>query len=223
MGREYQPALDMFVDESRTFIGALKNNKDISIVIHGSGSPGDIVPTAEELALFFASNKQMLSSHFVIGRDGTVIQCVSLNDGAAANCCLEDGHDKYWDTYEAIYKNLNMCTISIEHANNAQNSLPLTAAQKKASFALVQYLCKKYNIPASRIKTHASLDPKTRSQCPGNYPMEELINTMTPPKKAPDPQPTISETDVKTELQKLEDELAKLRGMIVVNKPTVIE
>jgi N-acetyl-anhydromuramyl-L-alanine amidase AmpD len=230
MGREYGPAQDMFVDESRTFIGALKNNKDLSIVIHGSGSPGDVVPTADEIALYFASNKQMVSSHFVIGRDGKIVQCVSLNDGAAANCCLEPGYDMYWDMYEKGYGNLNKCTISIEHCNNADNSLPLTEAQKKASFELVQYLCLKYGIPPTRIKTHASLAPKTRKECPGNYPMDELIQTMTPkpapkpkPKPKPDPQPTISEQQLLSELDQMEKELQALRGMITVNKPTVIE
>jgi len=238
MGTEYQSAIDMFVDESRVFIGALnslKNKKDLSIVIHGSGSPGNKVPSAQEIALYFASNKDMVSSHFVIGRDGKIVQCVSLKDGAAANCCLEEGHDKYWDPLNAVYGNLNKCTISIEHCNNADNSLPLTAAQQKASFELVQYLCTKYNIPPERIKTHASLDPKSRSLCPGNYPMEELIKTMTPPKKPtpdpkPQPEPTVSEQQIvqevdelTKELQAAEEALAKLRGMVVVNKPTVIE
>jgi len=225
MGSEYSPAQDMFVDESRTFIGALKNNKDLSIVIHGTGSPGKKVPTAEEIGLYFASNKEMVSSHFVIGRDGKIVQCVSLNDGAASNCCLEEDHDTYWDTYNAIYGNLNKCTISIEHCNNVDNSLPLTAVQKQASFTLVQYLCSKYNIPVSRVKTHASLDPKTRKLCPGNYPMQELLDSMTPKSE-----PTVSEEQIKEEIDELtkelqaaEEALAKLRGMVIVNKPTVIK
>lgn len=234
MGKEYGPALDMFVDESRTFMGVMKKAaKDLSIVIHGTGSPGDQVPTAEEIALYFASNKQMVSSHFVIGRDGKVVQCVSLQNGAAANCCLEAGSDPYWDKYEKGYGNLNLCTISIEHCNNVDNSLPLTDAQQKASFELVQTLCMKYGIPANRIKTHASLDPKTRKECPGNYPMKELIDSMTPkpaPKPAPSKEPVVAETTIasdvnqlQTELDKAEQELAALRGMIIVNKPTVIE
>lgn len=225
MGREYTPALDMFVDEQRTFIGALQGNKDLSIVIHGSGSP--VVPTAQELGLYFASNAAMLSSHFVIDRNGVVVQCVSLKDGAAANCCLEPGHDKFWDPYNTKYGNLNKCTISIEHANNADNSLALTDAQKKASFALVQFLCKKYNIPVSRIKTHASLDPQSRAHCPGNYPMQELLDSMAT--KTPT-ETTVSESTIQTDIAEIqadivdeEAKLAALRGLVVVKGPTVIE
>jgi hypothetical protein len=60
--------------------------------------------------------------------------------------------------------------------------------------------------------------------------MDELIQTMTPkpapkpkPKPKPDPQPTISEQQLLSELDQMEKELQALRGMITVNKPTVIE
>lgn len=225
MGREYSDALDMFVDEQRTFIGALQNNKDLSIVIHGTGSP--VVPTAQEIALYFATNKDELSSHFVIDRTGKVVQCVSLQNGAAANCCLEDGHDTFWDKYNTKYANLNKCTISIEHCNDVTNSLPLTPAQLAASIKLLQYLTNKFNIPLSRIKTHASIDPQTRKECPGNYPMSDVLQALQPSTKSA---PTVSETTIAQDLAKaqadvvdLDHELALLRGMVIVNQPTVIQ
>ena len=227
MGREYGPAIDMYVDESRVFIGSVANssaNKDLSIVLHGTGSPGNAVPTAQEIALFFASNKDEVSSHFVIGRDGTVVQCVSLKDGAGSNCCVEAGYDGYWNSYLKKYSNLNLCTISIEHCNNIDNSLSPTREQLQSSEQLVQFLCKKFQIPTDRIKTHASIDPKTRARCPGNYPIQELIQSMG------SKQATISETQVETEitdlekaLQQAETELQALRGMVTVKGPTVIE
>lgn len=227
MGREYTPAIDMFVDESRVFIGSLTNssaNKDLSIVLHGTGSPGNTVPTAQEIALFFASNKDEVSSHFVIGRDGTVVQCVSLKDGSGANCCVESGYDGFWTPYLKKYNNLNLCTISIEHCNNIDNSLSPTREQLAASESLIKFLMQKYDIPTERIKTHASINPKSRAHCPGNYPLQELIQAMATK------QATISETQVETEitdleksLQTVEAELQALRGMVVVKGPTVIE
>lgn len=225
MGSEYIDAQDMFVNPQRTFIGALQGNKDLSIVIHGTGSP--TVPTAQEIAMYFATNTDEVSSHFVIDRTGKVVQCVSLENGAAANCCLEDGHDTYWDKYATKYGNLNKCTISIEHCNDVTNSLPPTSAQLAASIKLIQFLINKFNIPTSRIKTHASIDPQTRKECPGNYPMSDVIQAIQAPSKTT---PTISETTIAQDLAKaqadvidLEQELALLRGMVIINQPTVIE
>ena len=225
MGREYSDALDMFVDEQRTFINALQGNKDISIVIHGTGSP--VIATAQEIALYFASNAAEVSSHFIIDRTGKVVQCVSLQNGAAANCCLELNHDSFWDKYAKKYTNLNLCTISIEHCNDVTNSLPPTPAQLQASIKLISYLTKKFNIPTTRIKTHASIDPESRKQCPGNYPMTDVIKAVD---ELNQPQNTISEiilaedlTKAQQDLVDAEKELAALRGLIVVNKPTVIQ
>ena len=184
MGSEYGPAIDMFVDESRTFIDALAgiNHADLSIVIHGTGSPlnadGSVV-TAQQCAHFFAIDPNRASTHFIVGRDGTVVQCVRLKDGAGGNCCLEPGHDAYWDSYASKYSNLNFCTFSIEHCNDVTNGLAPTPAQLAASIKLVQWLCIKYGIPANHIKTHASLDPVDRAHCPGNYPMNTLIGAIS--------------------------------------------
>lgn len=222
MGKEYTKAIDMFVEEQRVFINALKSvdNQDKVIVIHGTGSPNG-PPTPQEVAMYFASNKDMVSSHFIIGTDGTIVQCVSLNDGAAANCCLEVNHDKFWDEYANKYKNLNYNTISIEHCNNVDNSLLPTKAQLDASIELVRWLRTKYEIDGTRIKTHASLDPDSRKNCPGNFPMEQLINDSAPipvpiPKKK-----TIK--DVQVELQQVQNELTQIQSDIIqINQPTVI-
>lgn len=172
----YPQAFQMFVAEPRVFIGALSNvpGSDLSIVIHKTacGAPC----TAQNVANYFATSPSMASTHFVIGLDGTVIQCVSLQDGAGGNCCIETGYDTYWTPYLNKYHNLNLCTISIEHCDpTSDNSTPVTDAQKLASFRLVKWLLETFNIPANHIKTHASIDPVTRARCPGNYPMEELL------------------------------------------------
>lgn len=172
----YPSALQMLVAEPRVFIGALGGvpASDLSIVIHKTacGSPC----TAQSVASFFATTPSMASTHFVIGQDGTIIQCVSLQDGAGGNCCVESGYDSYWQPYLNKYHNLNLCTISIEHCDpSSDNSTPLTDAQKLASFRLVRWLIDTFSISPTRIKTHASIAPVSRSRCPGNYPMEELL------------------------------------------------
>lgn len=172
----YPQAKQMIIDQSRVFTGALTKVHPgyLSIVIHKTacGSPC----TAESVANFFATDTNGASTHFIVGLDGEVVQCVSLTDGAGGNCCLEKGHDTYWDVYYSNYGNLNLCTISIEHVDQTtDNSEVPTQAQLDASYRLVSWLCQQFNISPDHIKTHASLDPISRARCPGNYPMSSLI------------------------------------------------
>lgn len=165
---DYSPAIPMFVDESRVFIDA---NPSFAIVIHKTAG----MHSAQDVAAMFATTPERTSVHFIVGLDGVVVQCVALKDGAGGNCCVESGYDPLWDQFVKQGLNLNFVTISIEHVDPAlDNSTPITKAQKEASFTLVQWLCHRYSLPASRIMTHASIAPHNRARCPGNYPMDEL-------------------------------------------------
>jgi hypothetical protein len=171
---DYAAAQALFVDESRVFIDALSGlaGDQLSIVIHKTGG----TPSLASLANYFQTGAAMASTHFGIDLDGTIGQFVLLKDGAGGNCCLEAGHDTYWDSYAARYGNLNLCTISIEHVDvTLDNSTTPPQAQLDASFALVKWLVNRFSIPLDHIKTHASLDPIDRARCPGNYPMAALI------------------------------------------------
>lgn len=169
MSADYPAAQEHFVPRSFMF----NSNNPVSIVIHKTG--GDATPQ-DVYNTFINSGNPGKSSHYAIGTDGTIWQFVPESLGAGANCCAEAGYDPFWTQYVDAYGNLNLCTISIEHCDAAlDNATPLTPAQKAASFALVASLAKKYGIPASHIKTHASIDPQSRARCPGNYPMDELL------------------------------------------------
>src|SRR5260221_610478 len=170
----YPGAQALYVDESRVFIDALAGltGDQLSIVIHKTGG----TPNLQALASYFQTGAAMASTHFGVDLDGSVGQFVLLKDGAGGNCCLEVGHDAYWDSFSAKYGNLNRCTISIEHIDPTQdNSTTPPQAQLSASFALVKWLVNTYHIPLDHIKTHASIDPVSRARCPGNYPMDELL------------------------------------------------
>jgi len=161
---DYSQAIAMFVPSQKIFIGAHPGMQEPSIVIHKTAG----FSTIEQLGSFFGSLTETdASTHYGVGLDGRVAQFVHESDGAGGNCCLEAGHDTYWDSYGAI--NLNRVTFSIEHIDPTKdNSTTPTQAQLDASFALVLYLCKKYTIPSTRIKPHSSLDPISRARCPGN-------------------------------------------------------
>lgn len=172
MAVDYPGAVPCLVDRDRVFID---QNTHYAIVLHKTASNTGGAPySVEELGAYFNSNDRIVSSHYGIGLDGRVAQYVQECDGAAANCCLEPGYDKFWDSTPNRNKNLD--TISIEHIDLTEdNSQAMSAAQVYASFKLIKYLVLKYGIPLSRIKGHNSLDPLDRSRCPGpSYPWSEL-------------------------------------------------
>lgn len=167
-----QGALWMPVPGANIFPGYWGNTPRY-VVIHKTASGG----TAQDIANFFIHDPAMASSHYIIGIDGSIVQCVSESDGAGANCCLETGHAPYLPT--GI--NMNLLTISIEHVDSANdNSTALTSAQKAASFKLVADICARHNIPArpgdanGGIIGHHDISPISRRLCPGNYPWDEL-------------------------------------------------
>jgi N-acetylmuramoyl-L-alanine amidase len=180
---EYPGAIAYFVDRSRVFANQNSHN---AIVCHCTGGNPD--QAVEELGDWYASadNTGMVSSHFGIDRDGRIAQYVLLQDGAAANCCLEDEHNPFWDQFGK--DNLNWRTVSIECVNDEENSLPLTEPQKMALFGLVKWLCDLYGLGADQVMTHKSIAPQSRPFCPGSaYPLDELRafltnggNTMAP-------------------------------------------
>lgn len=164
------------------------------VILHGTAG----FETAEEVANYFASTQGVqeadrVSAHYVVGRDGTVIQCVDEANGAWSNGFISgtpatlgfrevgDGvhRDSWWDP--AI--NPNYQTIAIEHVKpSTDNSDELTALQATASFALISAICDRWNIPKrfadsqGGITGHFSMDPLNRSMCPGPYPWQELWN-----------------------------------------------
>lgn len=165
-------AIGMFVAENRTFID---QNTHEWLVIHKTASGG----SAQDIATFFANDPAMASTHYVVGQDGTIVQCVLEKDGAAGNCCLESGHASYLP----LGVNMNVRTVSIENVDPASdNSTPLTDAQKAASFRLVRDICTRHNIPmrpgdaSGGIIGHMDIAPINRARCPGNYPWSELFS-----------------------------------------------
>lgn len=143
------------------------------LIIHGTAGGS----SAENIGAWFQNPDSQVSSHYVVGQDGHVVQCVREANTAWANGRIESGADSWWSV------NPNYVTISIEHVKSAtDNSNQLTAVQKTASFNLVRDIIARY--PAIRkdwatsaggITGHFSISPISRERCPGPYPWEELF------------------------------------------------
>ena len=168
---------------------ALYNNNYFS---RGTFSPKYLIlhstaggTSAIAIANYFISTQNTsnpVSSHYIIGTDGQVVQTVLEQDFAWANGVISAGHDPWWTT--AI--NPNNISISIEHCKpSLDNSDTLTAAQMSASFKLVSDICNRWNIPRrpadaiGGITGHYSIDPVSRKNCPGPYPWSALWSYLT--------------------------------------------
>jgi N-acetyl-anhydromuramyl-L-alanine amidase AmpD len=161
------------------------------IILHGTAGGS----SAQGVAAWFQDPRAQASTHYIIGPDGTVVQCVAEADSAWGNGIVQDGpgcnpayaagipegnrgHGRWWDGGP----NPNYGTISIEHVKgHVDNRDELTAAQQAASFALIAHLCARWQIPrrwadaAGGITGHFSIESVDRASCPGPYPWEALF------------------------------------------------
>jgi hypothetical protein len=146
------------------------------VIVHGTAGG----TSAVAIGNYFASTQNTanpVSSHYIIGTDGVVVQAVSERDGAWGNGMYTSGHAAFWDTSV----NPNNITISIEHCKpSLDNSDALTAKQQAASFKLIYDICQRWQIPmhdadaSGGITGHFSIDPVNRRNCPGPYPWSLL-------------------------------------------------
>lgn len=146
------------------------------IIVHGTAG----FNSARDVGTYFQTAD--VSANYVIGQDGTIVQCVAEKDGAWGNGVISTGHDPWWTSSV----NPNWVTISIEHVKpHTDNSDVLTDAQKAASFRLISHICARHKIAPRRadanggITGHYSIDPVNRSRCPGPYPWDELFSYLT--------------------------------------------
>jgi N-acetyl-anhydromuramyl-L-alanine amidase AmpD len=141
------------------------------IILHGTAGGS----SAEAIAEYYRNTEggpNPVSSHYVVGQDGHVIQTVAEANGAYANGGV---------TNPDWLGNPNYYTISIEHVKSStDNSDPLTPAQQEASFALIKDICTRNGIgmyeadDETGITGHFSIDPVNRNRCPGTFPWERL-------------------------------------------------
>lgn len=109
----------------------------------------------------FINKKNETSAHYVIGRDGKLVQMV--NDYLRAN---HAGVGKWGNTND-----LNSGSIGIELDNNGNE--PFQEAQIKTLMALLATLKKKYNIPAANFIGHSDIAPGRKID-PYKFPWKQL-------------------------------------------------
>jgi len=128
-----------------------------------------------------------VSYHFVVGRDGAIVQAVNIEDTAWANGTTNSGdnRDNRHSTIPAVRerrRNANQFTVSIGFADSSGGEL--AAAQLSAGVDLIGHIRSEvrriygFSIPVARsnIVGHFEINPLTRANCPGpRFPFDEIL------------------------------------------------
>ncbi|MCL2360905.1 MAG: peptidoglycan recognition protein family protein [Defluviitaleaceae bacterium] len=155
-----------------------------------------------------------VSYHFVVSRDGTVVQAVNIRDTAWANGTTINGdnRDNKHSTIPVIRsrrRNANQYTVSIGFADSSAGEL--SAAQLAAGVNLVLHIRSQVKeiygleIPMekSNVIGHHEITPITRPFCPGpRFPFGELLQRVN--EKLSQPQNPISQPQQNIPLQQVQ-------------------
>jgi N-acetyl-anhydromuramyl-L-alanine amidase AmpD len=176
---------------NNNFFPARDGQKPRYLIIHGTAGDTSAVGIANYFVTTQGTNNPV-TSHYIIGTAGEVVQTVLESNGAWANGALTAGHASFWDKYPGV--NPNNLTISIECCKaSLDNSDTLTAPQQASLLKLVNDICTRNGIPkkaadaSGGITGHYSLDPVNRSNCPGTLNWNALWTYLSAPTSTPTP------------------------------------
>ncbi|MDB5101018.1 MAG: N-acetylmuramoyl-L-alanine amidase, family 2, partial [Cyanobacteria bacterium RYN_339] len=126
-----------------------------TIVLHHTGDNG----TAQDTGRFFQDPASKVSSHYIVGKDGTIVQPVQDDKRA-------------WHAGVSSYRgvdDVNDFSLGIEIANKGDDRDPYTDAQYEALANLVAWMMQTYNVPMERITGHKYVAlPRGRKDDPSN-------------------------------------------------------
>ncbi len=120
-----------------------ENTKIDTIIIHHTAPFASLT----RVGYFFQNINSRVSSHYIVGKEGLVIQSV-------------DEHDRAWHAGPSAWRgkyNVNDFSIGIEVLNDGDNKDPFTDLQYISLSRLVSYIMKKYDIPLSRVIGHRDI------------------------------------------------------------------
>ena len=142
-----KPTYDVILSPHRS-----KRSKPISaIVLHYTGSMN-----IDGTVGWFRRPESRVSSHYVVGRDGRVVQMVPEEEVAwhagrsAMRPHLPDG-----DPHKE--PNVNSCSVGIELVGTADSGF--TDRQLASLYALIEMLVARYRIPPERVVGHSHVSP----------------------------------------------------------------
>lgn len=152
--------IELLPADQQSFIGSVNFGirKPGFIILHHTAQKS----TDQTIRTFILKSTQT-SAHYVVGRDGKVVQMV--NDYLRAN---HAGVGKWGNETD-----LNSCSLGIELDNNGDE--PYSDAQISSLISLLKTLKKKYNIPTANIIGHSDIAPKRKID-PNKFPWKTLAD-----------------------------------------------
>lgn len=143
-------------------------NKPIAIVNHITAG---LMPSCLD---WLQNPFSKVSAHYLVTRDGKILQLVKDEDTAWANGIV---NKPSWGLYNG--SNPNRYTLSIEHEGYSGEEL--TEKQYQATLWLHRQLCAKWNIASHRqtIIGHYRIDSIRKANCPGiRFPWDRLFTDL---------------------------------------------
>ncbi|MBC7808390.1 MAG: N-acetylmuramoyl-L-alanine amidase [Akkermansiaceae bacterium] len=149
---------------SRPFFSAVD-----CVVLHAT-----VTETADDAVRIFLNRRSKVSAHFVVARDGRVIQMVPLGKRAWHGGTSRLGRRA----------NVNDFSVGIEIVNRNDGSQPYTDRQYKAVAAIIRRLRTEqhYRIPPERIVSHRAIAlPEGRKSDPRGFDFFRLRRLLARP------------------------------------------
>ena len=130
------------------------------LVIHAT-----VEPTTEGTMDIFLTPSRKVSAHFVVGRDGRVVQMVPVEKRA-------------WHAGVSVFEGVsavNNYSVGIEMVNLNDGKDPYTVEQMESVAGIIRLLRSKYDIPDSRIVSHAQIAlPAGRKNDPVGFDFQKI-------------------------------------------------
>ena len=130
------------------------------LVIHST-----VEPTTEGTIGIFLNTARKVSAHFVVGKDGRVVQMVPVERRA-------------WHAGPSVLEgvpSVNDYSVGIEMVNLNDGKDPYTDAQVHAVAGILRFLRSRYVIPDSRVVSHALIArPAGRKSDPAAFDFERV-------------------------------------------------
>jgi N-acetylmuramoyl-L-alanine amidase CwlA len=126
----------------------------------------------ESVIEWFDDPKAEVSAHYMVAKDGSIVQFVDEEDEAFHNGRVD--HPTAPLVLQRPGKNPNGWSIGIEHEGDGTRDL--TDLQRKASIELIRGICQRHSIPIDRTHIVGHHEVYSLKRCPGEIDVDLLVD-----------------------------------------------
>lgn len=145
-------------------VGRATSSPDVCVIHIAEGSKAACIATFQDPSV-------QKSSHFLVGKDGSITQFVSSKNTAYCNGIVVTPVSEL--VLQRLPMNPNEYTFSIENEGVATDDF--TEAQYHTNAVILAYLHKAWNLPLDRTHVIRHQEVESSKQCPGVMSVEKLL------------------------------------------------